>query len=275
MGILNAMCGRFVLTASTDDLLAEFDAQQVIGDDLPPSWNVAPTDPVRIVTERAASVASASGVGDGGDVVSLPGPTRQLRTVRWGLVPSWAKDAAAAARMINARSETVGVKPSFKAAAARRRCLVPADGYYEWAVSGGRKTPYFLHGVDGELLAMAGLYEIWRDPTVPDDDPARLLWTCTVITRPAPDALGHIHDRSPVVVPHHLRDAWLDCDGSGADFGSGAAEAEALLAAMPPPRLVPREVGAAVGNIRNNSPSLIAPARGDDAASGPEPAGLF
>ena len=278
-----------MLTASTDDLIAEFDAQQVIGDDLPPSWNVAPTQAVWIVTERAGGRADVTGgptaaSRDGDDVAAGPSPVRQLRTVRWGLVPSWARDPSIGTRMINARSETVDSKPSFRAAAARRRCLVPADGYYEWSVIGGRKTPYYLHPADDALLAMAGLYEIWRDPTLPEDDPAHLLWTCAVITRPAPDALGHIHDRSPVDVPRGLRNAWLDCSGSAA--GSGApstsvvAEAAALLAAMPPPRLLPREVGPAVGNVRNDAPSLIEPALRDGAAAGSEPpasepAGLF
>lgn len=250
------MCGRFVLATSTEDLLAEFDAKQVVGDDLPPSWNVAPTQRVRIVTERFADGRDAQGADHGDDDARALGPIRQLRTVRWGLVPHWAKDPSIGTRMINARSETVGVKPSFRAAAARRRCLVPADGYYEWMTAGGHKTPYYLYDADGAVLAMAGLYEIWRDHSAPADDPAALLWTCTVITRAAPDALGHIHDRSPVVVPRDLRDDWLDCEEVA---GRDRAGVESLLAAIPPPRLVPREVGRAVGNVRNNSASLIDP----------------
>src|SRR5699024_4335164 len=116
------------------------------------------------------------------------------------LVPHWAKDPSIGSRMINARSETVAQKPSFRAAAARRRCLVPALGYYEWqagATAKARKTPYFLHADDEKMLGFAGLYEVWRDATLPDDDPKHLRWTCTIITRAAPDALGHIHDRSP------------------------------------------------------------------------------
>jgi putative SOS response-associated peptidase YedK len=136
----------------------------------------------------------------------------------------------------------------------RRRCLVPANGYYEWAGSGRAKTPFYLHDADDAVLAMAGLFEIWRDPALPDDHPDSLLRTVAVITRAAPDSLGHIHDRSPVVVPRDLRADWLDC--TQAD-GPGVTE---LLAVIPPPSLVPREVGSAVGNVRNNGPSLIEPA---------------
>lgn len=236
------MCGRYVMSASTDELIEEFAVQQAFGDDVPPSWNVAPTQRVRVVLSRAGHDEAATG-----DAI------RQLRTVRWGLVPHWAKDPAIGARMINARSETVAVKPSFQASAARRRCLVPADGYYEWTRHGSHKTPYFLHDPDGARLAMAGLYAIWRDPGRDDEDPDRLLWTCTVITRAAPDTLGHIHDRSPVLVPPAMHEDWLDCS-------DGAAErADALLAQIPPPHLEPRQVSPAVGNVRNDSPELIAP----------------
>lgn len=231
-----------MLATSTDDLLAEFGVQHVVHPAPAPSWNVAPTDPVAMVTERR-----------GGDASIGSGPVRELRTARWGLVPHWAKQRSAGLSMINARAETLATKPAFRAAAARRRCLVPANGYYEWSGPERIKTPYFLHGAHGEILAMAGLYEIWRDPALPDDHPDRLLWTVAVVTRAAPDALGHIHDRSPVVVPGDLRDDWLDCAGAAPDV-------QDLLAAIPPPNLVPRQVGRAVGNVRNNGPSLIEPA---------------
>ena len=143
--------------------------------------------------------------------------------MRWGLVPNWSKDRTGGAKMINARSETVASKPAFKRAAGRRRCLVPANGYYEWQRDGGRKLAHFLSAPDERLIAMAGLYEIWRDDTLPDDDPAAWLWTCTVITRPATDALGHIHDRCPVLVPDGLRGRWLDCSS-----GDAATAAELL-----------------------------------------------
>lgn len=243
------MCGRFVLAYSTDDLRAEFAVGHVVEPDLGPSWNVAPSQPVRIVAERYLDTAD----NDDGPRIA----ERMLTTARWGLVPHWAKDRSIGMKMINARSETVTSKPAFRAAATRRRCLVPANGYYEWmadtSVGKGPKTPYYLHEPDGAPLAMAGLYEIWRDRELPDDAAEAMLWTCTVITRTAPDSLGHIHERSPVLVPRDMRDDWLDCSADGAP---GAAE---LLAAMPPPALLPREVGRLVGNVRNNSPDLIRP----------------
>ena len=235
------MCGRFVNVAETGDLVDEFDVEQVLGEDPGTSWNIAPTDEVRIVLDRAPGRGVAAHA------------VRQLRTARWGLVPSWARDARSGARMINARIETLAVKPSFKAALARRRCLVPALGYYEWGQTAGGKRPRFLHEPDGALLAMAGLYELWRDGSRADDDPGRWLWTCAIVTQQASDLLGEIHDRNPVVVPRDLRADWLDCNAHGA---TGAAE---LLARMPPARLESRPVSPAVGNVRNNGPQLIEP----------------
>lgn len=120
---------------------------------------------------------------------------RRLQVLRWGLVPAWAKDAKGAARLIDARQETVTSKPAFRSAYARRRCLLPADGYYEWQVDGTRKQPWFLSARDGGPLPMAGPYEVWSAP-----DGARLR-TCTVLTTSAPDELGHLHDRTPLLVP--------------------------------------------------------------------------
>lgn len=235
------MCGRYVNVAASGDLLDEFDAEEVVGEQLPPSWNIAPTDPVPIVVQRARRGSEAATT------------VRQLRSCRWGLVPSWARDRKGAARMINARIETVTVKPAFKAAAARRRCLLPALGYYEWQHSDAGKTPHFLHDPAGRLLAMAGLYELWPDPALAADDPNRWLWTCTIITQQASDLLGEIHDRNPVVVPPELRDAWLDCSSEDVDT------AASLLERMPPAQLEPYVVGPAVGNVRNNGPELIDP----------------
>lgn len=231
------MCGRYVSSASTADLTAEFDVEEVIGDDLDPSWNVAPTDPVRMVVERHHSESTQ--------------PVRQLRTARWGLVPSWSRDRKGGARMINARIETVTEKAAFKAAAARRRCLLPALGYYEWEKTDEGKVPHFLHDPDGQLLAMAGLYELWRDPALPDDDPNRWLCTCTVITQQASDLLGVIHDRNPVIVPAEHYAQWLDCSSDD------PATARRLLDQIPEARLEPYVVSSAVGSVRNNGPELI------------------
>ena len=254
------MCGRYVNVAASADLLAEFDAEQAVGDDPGPSWNIAPTDPVRIVVERAPR-----------EPVPEAGPAavvRQIRTARWGLVPSWSRDRKGGARMINARIETVTEKPAFKAAAARRRCLLPALGYYEWQKVDGGKTPYFLHDREGQLLAMAGLYELWRDPALADDDPDRWLWTCTIITEQASDLLGQIHDRNPVVVPTGLWAEWLDCSSDDVDT------AARLLHRIPQARLAPYVVSAAVGNVRNNGPELIEPVTDEVAPGGQQRLGI-
>ncbi|WP_199439737.1 SOS response-associated peptidase [Umezawaea beigongshangensis] len=232
------MCGRYVSSSSSADLARAFDVDDVVGEDLSPSWNVAPTQQVRVALERAEQEEE---------------PVRQLRTVRWGLVPSWAKDRKIGSKMINARVETLTEKPAFRAAARRRRCLVPADGYYEWQTADGRKTPYFLHAADEEVLAFAGLYELWQDPERAEDDPDRWLWSCTIVTTSAPDTLGHVHDRCPLLIPADLRDAWLD---------PALTEDDAvrdLLAQVPEPRLEPHPVSTAVNNPRNNTPDLVAP----------------
>jgi putative SOS response-associated peptidase YedK len=233
------MCGRYVSVASNADLSSEFDVEESLAEDLPPSWNVAPTDPVRMVVQRPHRGEERA--------------VRQLRTARWGLVPSWSRDAKGGAKLINARIETVTSKPAFKSAAALRRCLLPSLGYYEWQRTDGGKVPYFLHDPNGHLLAMAGLYELWRDPAAAEDDPHRWLWTCTVITQQAPDLLGEIHDRNPVIVPPALYAAWLNCSGTDAP---GAHD---VLARIPPARLQPHPVSPAVGNVRNNGPELIEP----------------
>ncbi|MFY2788764.1 SOS response-associated peptidase [Rhodococcus sp. MALMAid1271] len=233
------MCGRYASTRSDTDLQAVFDIAETVGEEVPPSYNVAPTQTVRTVLERAPS----------GDPES--DAVRQLRSVRWGLIPSWAKDAKIGSRLINARSETITEKPSFKKAASRRRCIVPADGYYEWEKRDGGKVPYFLH-TEG-VLAMAGLYELWRDPTKAEDDENRWVWSVTVLTSPAADALGHIHDRSPVVLPPDLRASWLD--PTVTDLGA----VQDMLAAIPEPRLEPYEVSTAVNSVKNNSPELLTP----------------
>lgn len=230
------MCGRFVVARATADLVSAFSVDEVVGDDLPPSWNVAPTQKVRIVTGR----------GEDGE------PSRRLETARWGLVPVWAKSRSVGSRAINARSETVLEKPMFRSAAVKRRALVPADRYYEWQVTAGGKRPTYLHPEDDGLLGFAGLYEFWHDPEVLEGEDGERLMTTTILTRPAEDALGHIHDRMPVIVPTgELQGDWLD------PALTDKSEIRSLLDAIPDPKLVPREVGKDVGNVRNNSRELI------------------
>lgn len=237
------MCGRYASTGSRRDLVAAFDVTETVGNELPPSYNVAPTQKVNVVLDRAPR--------DDPDA----GPVRMLNSqVKWGLVPSWARDPKIGSRMINARSETITSKPAFKAAASRRRCIIPADGYYEWMKTDeAAKTPFFLHGNDDGPLAMAGLYELWPNPELPDDDPARWLWTCTVLTRPATDAAGEIHDRSPVILPPTFIGPWLDTALTDRD------DVDALLNSIPEPHLVPYEVSTAVNSPRNNRPDLLTP----------------
>ncbi|MDX6207592.1 MAG: hypothetical protein QOF39_3649 [Frankiales bacterium] len=236
---MKGMCGRYASARSDVDLIEGFGIDDVLGPEPPPSWNVAPTQDSRVVLERA--------------LPAQPGATRQLRTMRWGLVPSWAKSPKIGSKMINARLETLTDKPAFRVAVARRRLVVPADGYYEWQSIGGDKVPYFLHE-PGRGLSFAGLYEMWRDPTRPPEDPDRWLWTYAIVTTTAPDALGHLHDRSPVVVPDDLVDAWLDPELTDPD------RVRDLLAAMPEPRLVPHVVSRAVNSANNNGPELRLPA---------------
>lgn len=227
------MCGRYANARHDGDLLRDFQVASIVDDPPEPSWNVAPTDPGRVVLERIVN-------GE---------PDRQLRTLRWGLIPFWAKDPKVASKHINARSETVTTKPAFKSAAVKHRCVVPADGYYEWMVAEDGKHPMYLYG-DG-VLGFAGLYEIRRD----FDDPDAFLWTYTILTCTATDELGHIHDRSPVVVPPDLVDSWLD---------PGTTDPHVvrdLIAAMPPPILHTYEVSTSVNSVRNNGPELITPLR--------------
>jgi len=239
------MCGRYASSKDVDDLVDEFGVEEsYLAAPLPASYNVAPTDEVYAVLERPARADRPQ--------------QRQLRAVRWGLVPSWAKDPAIGSRMINARMETVAEKPAFRTAFAARRCLVPADGYFEWyetARTGPRgkpvKQPFFIRPRDGGVLAMAGLYEIWRDRAIEDGDaPGAWRWTCTVITTTAEDDLGRIHDRMPLMVEPDRWDAWLD---------PAHPAALTLLEPAVPGRLEAFPVSTLVSNVRNNGPELIAP----------------
>jgi putative SOS response-associated peptidase YedK len=247
------MCGRYASSRRPEDLVEEFDiAVDRTPGALEPDFNVAPTKEVYAVLERPPRPAEATGE---------PGPAeRQLRVLRWGLVPSWAKDPAIGNRMINARMETVSEKPAYRKAFASRRCLLPADGYYEWYPTSqlskaGKplKQPFFIRPADGHPLAMAGLYEIWRDPTRADDDPDRFRWTCTVITTQAEDAVGHIHDRMPLMVERARWSRWLDPTLSGRD------DLLPLLVPASPGRLEAYPVSRLVSNVRNNGPELVEP----------------
>ena len=241
------MCGRYAASRSPDDLVEEFELAQLLEEVLPASYNVAPTDPVYAVVERAPRGEPEAE------------PMRQLRTVRWGLVPSWAKDPSIGSRLINARVETVADKPAFRKAFAKRRCLLPADGYFEWyGEERGKKQPFFIRPADGGVLAMAGLYEFWRDPAKDEDDPEAWLTTCTVITTSAPDDLGRIHDRMPMLVERARYAEWLDPSVTDLDG------LRSLLVPAAPGRLTTYPVSKDVSNVRNNGAHLVEPVRLED-----------
>jgi putative SOS response-associated peptidase YedK len=248
------MCGRYASSRRPEDLVEEFEIDKVEAKEaLVPDYNVAPTKQVYAVVERPDSK-------DGEE--SGKEPERQLRTLSWGLVPFWAKDPAIGNKMINARMETVHEKPAFRRAFASRRCLLPADGYYEWYATSQKtkagkplKQPFFIHPADGSVMAMAGLYEIWRDPTRAEDDPERFKWTCTVITTTAEDELGRIHDRMPLLVERDRYDAWLD------PTTSDPAQLKGLLVPAAPGRLEAYPVSTMVNSVRNNGAELLDPLR--------------
>ena len=257
------MCGRYASSRQPEDLVEEFDIP--VADparDLPhlaQDWNVAPTKEVYAVLERPARTEEKDADDPGAGEVKI-GPERQLRALTWGLVPFWAKDPTIGSRMINARMETVAEKPAFRRAFERRRAILPADGYYEWYATEEltragkpRKQPYFIRPSDGGVLAMAGLYEIWRDPERSDDDPARFRWTCTVLTTSAEDSLGHIHERMPLMLTPDRYDAWLDPEPRDRDDLLG------LLEPAAPGRLEAYPVPTLVSNVRNNGPELVVP----------------
>ncbi len=201
------MCGRYASSRKPEDLVEEFEIDKVeVKEPLAPDYNVAPTKQVYAVVQRPTDPDDKTGPSE-----------RQLRSVKWGLVPFWAKEPGIGNKMINARMETVHEKPAFRRPFASRRCLLPADGYFEWypteeKTKAGKplKQPFFIRPADGGVLAMAGLYELWKDPTRDADDPLRFLWSCTVITTSAEDSVGHIHDRMPLMVEPERYAAWLD-----------------------------------------------------------------
>jgi len=285
------MCGRYASARKRQDLLEEFriDRDRVTSD-LEPDYNVAPTKPVYAVLtrgggpvteERGSRPAGGSrgvappgqqdGREPGGGAApdagavggAVDGVARELRVVRWGLVPFWAKDPSIGSRMINARVETVDAKPAFRRAFAKRRCLLPADGFYEWLKvedqGKARKQPYYIHRADGGVLAFAGLYELWRDRSVPDDHPQAWLWTTVIITTSAEDEVGRLHDRMPMVIDPARWGDWLD------PASNDAAHVHALLAPAAASGLASYPVGTDVNYVKNNGPGLIEPLAGDPA----------
>lgn len=220
------MCGRFTLAAPAEQVAAQFQLPEV--PDLQARYNIAPTQQVAAI--RAAEA----------------GP--ELAYFRWGLVPSWSKDLSVGARMINARAETAAEKPAFRTALRQRRCLIPADGFYEWQAREGGKQPYHIRLADGSLFALAGLYESWKDPG------GSWLQTCTILTIEANELMRPLHDRMPVILePEHYA-LWLD--PALRDPGP----LQPLLAPFPAELMVATPVSKAVNRATNEGPELLTPA---------------
>ncbi|HET6873920.1 MAG TPA: SOS response-associated peptidase [Acidimicrobiales bacterium] len=233
------MCGRYTSTSTIADLASVFEVDEVRTEPLPLRWNVAPSVPVYAVALSKKDPEK--------------GPHRVLGTFRWGLVPSWAKDPKTGNKMINARAEGIVSKPSYRAAIARRRCLIPADEFYEWqrrTASDGRpagKLPYAFRRRDGAPMALAGIWEVWRDPSDPD---AELLRTCAIITTGANELMEPIHDRMPVVLESSDWEAWLDP-------GTGMEVVEGLMVPAAPSILEAWPVSSQVNKVTNEGPQLL------------------
>jgi putative SOS response-associated peptidase YedK len=219
------MCGRYASTRSAADLSALFDALDTT-DGLAPDYNLAPTDPAPIVR------------------ISTRAAGRVLAVARWGLVPAWSKTPSGGGRMINARAETVATSKAFGASFARRRCLVPAEGWYEWTKLPGGKQPYFMTRTDGEPIVFGGMWSTWGT------DSAQVL-TFSIVTLPAQGALARVHDRMPLVLESSRWHDWLTCIDA-----SGLLEAPSLQYAA---GIETRAVSGAVGDVRNDGPDLIKP----------------
>jgi putative SOS response-associated peptidase YedK len=252
------MCGRFVSSSPPDQIAAYFDVDAVSEQllDRGPNYNTAPTTEVLVVHED--------------------GSTRRLDAFRWGLVPSWAKDLKIGAKMINARAETVATKPAFRRAFAKRRCIIPADGFYEWTTrpGDGKKQPYFIHRPDGEPYAFAGLWEAWRGPKdtgpkrddatsaaadasagaaseLPEPGPVEPLRSCSIITTAANDRMSELHDRMPVILPQSAWDEWLSADEHDTDLLGR------LLVPAPSELITFHAVSTEVNNARNRGEHLL------------------
>jgi len=217
------MCGRFTLRTNPREFAEIFSVIRQMEDEWRPAYNIAPTQSVVCVRD---------------------GEQREFFKPKWGLIPSWAKDAKIGNSCINARVETVDTKPAFRSAFKKRRCLVMADGFYEWRRTD--KQPHFISLKSGEQMAFAGLWEFWKSPEGPVE-------SCTICTTEANEMMGELHDRMPVILPHKAIDHWLDPRVNDPD------ELKPMLAKFPGDEMQAWPVGKAVGNVRNQGPELIEP----------------
>jgi putative SOS response-associated peptidase YedK len=223
------MCGRYAITSAPEAIRALFQYDE--RPNFPPRHNVAPTQPIPIVR--------------------LVDGKRQFALVRWGLIPSWVKDPKTFSLLINARGESVLDKPAFRNAMKRRRCLIPADGFYEWKQVGERKRPYFVRPGDGGPWAFAGLYETWTGPNGEEMD------TAAIVTTTANRTLSTIHERMPAIVPPAAFDLWLDC------AHVDATTAAAVIAPARDGTVEAYEVSTAVNRVANDDARLTAPVVAD------------
>lgn len=265
------MCGRYAATADPDELIEAFEIELdasgepsrsvlVNPQDPPagaPDYNMAPSKQAPVVLARAPRSADQTSADQTGEAPAAP--VRQLRLLSWGLVPSWAKEPRIGMRMTNARAETLLDKPAFARAARARRCLVPADGWYEWQVSPTakdttgkpRKQPFFMHRGDGDQIGFAGLYEFWRDARAIKNDPGAWIVSFTIITTAAEPGLDRVHDRQPVVLERSAWQEWLDPGTTDPDA------VRALLEPEQPGRFEAYPISTAVNATRNNGPHLL------------------
>jgi putative SOS response-associated peptidase YedK len=236
------MCGRFTLKTDPKVIASQFKVSsiavlegriadltspvnqidQIESEPFPPNFNVAPTHQIPAIVSQSEE--------------------RLLAAFTWGLVPGWAKDPAIGSRMINARSETAAEKPSFRSALVKRRCIVPADGWYEWQGSPGKKTPYYFSAANETVLGLAGIYESWKQPD------GQMLWTAAILTQEARSDFSYIHDRMPVLLPPELQDTWLN---------SQTSPLQEVLGSAPNVEIQAWEVSPAVGNVKNNNAELM------------------
>jgi putative SOS response-associated peptidase YedK len=232
-GSLGPMCGRFLSLSDPEQLAERFAVDEVRADALGHRYNVAPTLDIYAIIEREH---------------------RRLGTLRWGFVPHWVRALKGARQPINARIESVATSKMFEEAFRRRRCLIPADGFYEWQDRGeGRaKQPYLLADPDGAPLAFAGIWTAWRDPAVDDADP---LYSAAIVTTAARGAMEQLHERMPAVLPEALWADWLTADEDDAPHLRDA------VAALGAPRLTATPISDRVNNVRNDGPELLEPAQ--------------
>ncbi len=222
------MCGRFVQSHDAAFYADAFAVESIRTETLPASFNVAPTDAVYAVAEHEGE--------------------RLLGSFRWGLIPFWAKDRKIGARNINARAETVADKPAFRDSFLKRRCLIPADGFFEWQKRKKGKLPHYIYSADDRPLALAGLWANWKDP-----ETGEWVRTCTILTGEPNELVSDLHDRMPVILPETAWSDWLDRDNQDRGY------LESLLSVYPESEMAEHPVSTLVNKVANNYPECIEP----------------